>query len=128
MNTMDINRADVLAEVTAAFERYELALVGNDVTALDALFWDSPHTIRYGVGENLYGFAAIQAFRAARPAVGLARRILRTQITTYGDNAATTHIEFQRDGSPRIGRQTQTWLKTPGGWRVASAHVSLMGP
>ncbi len=122
----DINQPDVLAEVTAAFERYEAALVGNDVATLDALFWDSPHTIRYGVGENLYGFAAIHAFRAARPAVGLARQILRTQITTYGQSTATTHIEFQREGSTRVGRQTQTWIKTPEGWRVVSAHVSLM--
>lgn len=126
MDTMDINRAEVLAEVTAAFERYETALIGNDVATLDELFWDSAHTMRYGVGENLYGYAAIQAFRAARPAAGLSRRILRTQITTYGDMAATTHVEFLREGSARIGRQTQTWLKTPEGWRVVSAHVSLM--
>ena len=122
----DINQPDVLAEVTAAFERYEAALVGNDVATLDALFWDSPHTIRYGVGENLYGFAAIHAFRAVRPAVGLARQVLRTQITTYGQGTAATHIEFQREGSTRVGRQTQTWIKTPEGWRVVSAHVSLM--
>jgi len=122
----EINRPDVLAEVTAAFERYERALVGNDIEVLDELFWDSPHTLRYGAGENLYGIAAIRAFRSARPPVGLARDVLRTQITTYGDACATTHIEFRRTGSERIGRQTQTWVRLPEGWRVVSAHVSLM--
>lgn len=123
---MDINRPDVLAEVTAAFAHYEAALVGNDVAALDALFWDSPHTLRYGVGENLYGIDAIRDYRNARPATGLARTTLRTQITTYGDSFAATHIEFERAGNERIGRQTQTWVKLPQGWRVVSAHVSLM--
>ena len=123
---MEINRPDVLAQVTAAFARYEAALVANDVATLDELFWDSPHTLRYGAGENLYGFDAIKAFRAARQATGLARAILRTQITTYGDAFATTHVEFQRVGSERIGRQTQAWVKLPQGWRVVSAHVSLM--
>jgi len=124
---MEINRPDVLAALAAAFERYERALVGNDVAVLDELFWDSPHTLRYGVGENLYGIEAIRAFRAARPATGLARSVLRTQLTTYGEDFATTHIEFQRDGGTRPGRQTQTWMRTPDGWRVVSAHVSLMG-
>ncbi|NKI93750.1 oxalurate catabolism protein HpxZ [Rhizobacter sp. SG703] len=124
---MEINRPDVLAALTAAFERYERALVGNDVAVLDELFWDSPHTLRYGVGENLYGIEAIRAFRTARPATGLARSVLRTQLTTYGEDFATTHIEFQRDGGTRPGRQTQTWMRTPAGWRVVSAHVSLLG-
>jgi ketosteroid isomerase-like protein len=123
---MQINRPDVHAEVTAVFTRYEEALVSNDVATLDELFWDSPHTLRYGVGENLYGYEAIRAFRAARPAAGLSREILRTQITTYGDSFATTHIEFRRSGSERTGRQTQTWMKTADGWRVVSAHVSLL--
>jgi hypothetical protein len=124
---MQINLPHILEEVTAAFDRYETALVTNDVATLDELFWNSPHTLRYGVAENLYGYDAIQAFRAARPATGLARDILRTQITTYGNDFATAHVEFQRHGSTRIGRQTQTWLRTPEGWRVVSAHVSLMG-
>jgi hypothetical protein len=123
---MDINRPDVLAEVTAAFNRYEDALVNNRVAVLDELFWNSPHTLRYGVGENLYGFEAIQAFRAARPATGLARSLLRTQITTYGDSFATANVEFQRVGTAKPGRQSQTWLKTPEGWRVVAAHVSLL--
>jgi len=124
---MEINRPDVLAALTEAFERYERALVGNDVAVLDELFWDSPHTLRYGVGENLYGIEAIRAFRSARPATGLARSVLRTQLTTYGEDFATTHIEFQREGGTRPGRQTQTWMRTPAGWRVVSAHVSLLG-
>ncbi|MEN4918292.1 oxalurate catabolism protein HpxZ [Achromobacter spanius] len=123
---MEINLPDVVAEVTAAFERYETALVSNDVDVLDTLFWNSPHTLRYGAGENLYGYDAIREFRAARSPQGLARRVLRTAITTYGTDFATTNIEFQRDGSDRIGRQSQTWMRTPQGWRVVSAHVSLM--
>jgi hypothetical protein len=123
---MDINLPAVVAEVTVAFARYEAALVNNQVDVLDELFWDSPHTLRYGAGENLYGYDAIRAFRAGRSPQGLARRVLRTAITTYGHDFATTNIEFQHDGSDRIGRQSQTWMRTPQGWRVVSAHVSLM--
>jgi len=123
---MEINLPEVLAEVQMQFARYEKALTGNDVAELDALFWNSPHTLRYGVGENLYGFDAIAAFRAARPSVGLAREVLRTAITTFGRDFATTNIEFRRAGSARIGRQSQSWVRTPEGWRVVAAHVSLL--
>jgi hypothetical protein len=121
-----INRPEVLAEVTAAFERYEAALVSNDVAVLDELFWNSPHTLRFGATENLYGYEAIRAFRAARPSVGLARTLSHTVITTYGQDFATANTEFLRTGSERTGRQSQTWLRTPEGWRVVSAHVSLL--
>ena len=124
---MDINHPETVAEVTAAFARYEAALISNDVTVLDELFWNSPHTLRYGVGENLYGFAEIQAFRAGRPAQGLARDVLRTVITTYGRDMATANIEFQRVGGTKTGRQSQTWVRMPEGWRVVAAHVSLLG-
>jgi hypothetical protein len=124
--SLEINLPDVLAEVTHAFERYEKALVSNDVDVLDELFFNSPHTIRYGAGENLYGYAQIQAFRAARPAQGLARALSHTHITTYGKDFATANTEFRRDSTPRVGRQSQTWVRTPEGWRVVSAHVSLM--
>jgi hypothetical protein len=123
---MDINLPDVVAEVTAVFERYEKALVGNDVAVLDELFWASPHTLRYGVAENLYGYDAICAFRAARPAQGLERSLLKTVITTYGRDFATANVEFQRSNSANSGRQSQTWMRTPQGWRVVSAHVSLL--
>lgn len=125
-NLMTINLPDVLAEVTAAFARYENALVSNDVVVLDELFWDSPYTLRYGVGENLYGAEAIKAFRAGRPAQGLARTVLRTVITTFGNDFATAHIEFQRVGGNKLGRQSQTWVRMPEGWRVVAAHVSLL--
>ena len=123
---MNINLPEVLAEVTAAFARYEAALTSNDVVVLDELFWNSPQTLRYGATENLYGFDAIQAFRAGRPAQGLMRVVLKTVITTYGNDFATANIEFQRAGSTRAGRQSQTWLRTPDGWRVVAAHVSLL--
>jgi hypothetical protein len=125
---MEINLPDVLAEVAAQFARYEAALTGNDVAVLDELFWNSPHTLRYGVGENLYGHDAIARFRSARPAQGLAREVLRTVITTYGRDFATASIEFRRAGSERTGRQSQTWMRTPDGWRVVAAHVSLLAP
>jgi len=123
---MQINLPHVLAEMEAAFARYEDALVNNKVDVLDELFWNSPHTLRYGIGENLYGFEAIQAFRASRPSQGLQRTCLNTVITTYGEDFATANTEFQRDGVARSGRQSQTWMRTPKGWRVVAAHVSLI--
>jgi hypothetical protein len=123
---MDINLPGVLAEVTTQFNRYEQALISNDVAVLDELFWDSPHTLRYGAGENLYSYEAICEFRASRPAQGLSRTVLRTVITTYGHDFATANIEFHRTGSDKTGRQSQTWLRTPAGWRVVTAHVSLL--
>ncbi len=123
---MDINLPDVLAEVERCSDRYEQALVSNDVLTLDELFWNSPHTLRYGVTENLYGYDEICAFRAARPSQGLQRTVLKTVITTYGRDAATVNIEFQRTGNAHTGRQSQTWLRTEQGWRVVAAHVSLL--
>ena len=122
----DINRPEVLAEVNAAFDAYEKALVGNDVAVLDELFWNSPLTLRYGAGENLYGYQAIQAFRQARPSAGLARTVTARQVTSFGRDMAVANIEFRREGSDRVGRQSQTWVRMPEGWRVVSAHVSLM--
>jgi hypothetical protein len=123
---MQINLPHVLAEMEVAFARYEDALVNNKVDVLDELFWNSPHTLRYGIGENLYGFEAIQAFRASRPSQGLQRTCMNTVITTYGEDFATANTEFQRDGVARSGRQSQTWMRTPEGWRVVAAHVSLL--
>ncbi len=122
---MIINQPDVLSEVTAVFARYEKALVNNDVRELDLLFWDSDSTVRYGTAENLYGFSEIAAFRAARPSAGLNRDIVRSVITSFGEHFATTSIEFKRPGIH--GRQSQTWVRFPNGWRVVAAHVSLMG-
>ena len=123
---MKINQAQVLAEVQAAFARYEAALTSNDVAVLDELFWHSTHVLRYGGGENLYGYDEIQAFRASRPAVGLARTVTRTSITTFGDDMATANIEFTRAGYDKIGRQSQTWVRMPEGWRIVAAHVSAI--
>ena len=124
---MDINLPEVHAEVEAAFAAYETALVSNDVETLQRLFWRSEHTIRYGSAENLYGSDEISAFRQARPPIGLARRISRTVITTYGREFATASTLFERDTVPgKVGRQMQTWVKMPEGWRVVAAHVSLI--
>ncbi|KTT17020.1 hypothetical protein NS331_17715 [Pseudacidovorax intermedius] len=123
----EINLPDVLAEVNAVFDDYERALTTNDVPVLDRLFWDSEHTLRYGATENLYGFAAIQAFRQGRPANNLEREITARAITTFGRDFAVANVEFCRTGSPRIGRQSQTWVRLPEGWKVVAAHVSLMG-
>jgi len=123
----EINLPDVLAEVNAVFDEYERALTTNDVPVLDQLFWDSEHTLRYGATENLYGFAAIQAFRQGRPANNLEREITARSVTTFGHDFAVANVEFRRTGSTRIGRQSQTWVRLPEGWKVVAAHVSLMG-
>jgi hypothetical protein len=124
---MEIDLPEVVAEVRAAFDRYEQALVANDVAALDAMFHDDPRTIRYGGGENLYGYKEIEAFRAARSPVGLARALSRTVITTYGRDSAVASTLFRRPSTPgKIGRQMQTWVRFPHGWRVVAAHVSLI--
>lgn len=124
---MDIDLPEVVAEVRAAFERYERALVANDVAELDALFWDDTRTLRYGGGENLYGIAAIRAFRAARSPTGLERTLDGTVITTYGRDIAVASTLFRRETAPgRVGRQMQTWMRTPEGWKVVAAHVSVI--
>ena len=124
---MDINIPDVLAEVTAAWERYNRAVNANDVAIMNELFWDAPLTVRYGAGENLYGHAEIAAFRGARLPVGLARTISRTVISTYGRDFATASTLFHRVTVPgKVGRQMQTWVRFGDGWHVVAAHVSLI--
>jgi Protein of unknown function (DUF3225) len=124
---MDIDLPDVLAEVTAQFARYEKALVTNDVAVLDELFRNDPRTLRYGIGENLYGYDEISSFRAARSPAGLMRKTARTVITTYGRDTAVASTLFYRDSAPgRVGRQMQTWIRFPEGWRIVAAHVSII--
>ncbi len=123
---MIINDPPTLTAVTAAFARYERALMENDLALLDELFWNSNFTLRYGVGENLYGYAAIQEFRRQR-AGGSPRRGLRnTVIATYGTEFGTANTEFLRAGSSSIGRQSQSWVRMPEGWRIVAAHVSML--
>jgi hypothetical protein len=124
---MDIDLPEIVAEVSAAFECYERALVGNDVETLDALFRDDPRTIRYGATENLYGYDEIKRFRAGRSPAGLMRTLSNTVITTYGRDYAVASTLFYRDNAPgKIGRQTQTWVRCPEGWRVVVGHVSVI--
>jgi hypothetical protein len=124
---MEIDLPEVVAEVRAAFERYEQALVANDVTGLDAMFHDDARTIRYGGAENLYGYREIAAFRAARSPLGLARTLSRTVITAYGRDHAVASTLFHRNSmSGKVGRQMQTWVRFPEGWRVVAAHVSVI--
>ena len=124
---MDIDLPDVIAEVREAFDRYNAALIANDVAVLDGTFRDDPRTIRYGAAENLYGFAEIAAFRAARPSVGLDRTLSRTVISTYGRDAAVASTLFERANAPgKVGRQMQTWIRFPDGWHVVAAHVSVI--
>jgi hypothetical protein len=124
---MEIDLPEVVAEVRAAFDRYEKALVSNDVATLDAIFHDDPRTIRYGGTENLYGFAEIMAFRAARSPAGLARTLSKTVITAYGRDFAVASTLYDRPSFPgKIGRQMQTWVRFPEGWRVVAAHVSMI--
>ncbi len=123
---LEINKQEILAEVTAAFRRYEQALVSNDIAVLNELFWDSSHTVRYGVGENLYGHGSIAGFRAARSPLGLARELRNTSIVSFGDDFAVANTEFLRNGGE--GRQSQSWARMPQGWRIVAAHVSWLKP
>ena len=124
---MEIDLPEVVAEVTAAFERYEKALVSNDVAGLDSIFRNDPRVIRYGGGENLYGYQEIAAFRAARSPAGLARTLSKTVITTYGRDFAVASTLFHRASMRgKVGRQMQTWMRCPEGWRVVAAHVSVI--
>lgn len=124
---MEVDNAEVVAEVSAAFERYETALVANDVATLSALFRNDPRTLRYGLAENLYGHSEIQVFRAARSPAGLERSRTRTVITTYARNFAVASTLFRRETLPgKIGRQMQTWVRFPDGWFIVAAHVSII--
>ncbi|MEV0748239.1 oxalurate catabolism protein HpxZ [Streptomyces sp. NPDC050273] len=123
-----IDRPEIVAEVRALADAYEAALTGNDVPALDGFFRDAPETVRIGAGEELFGAAEIAEFRRRRPATGLRRTRIRTEVTTYGHDTAVTTTLFVRDGEPGVGRQTQTWLRLPQGWRVVAAHVSQRPP
>jgi hypothetical protein len=122
---MDINIPEVLEEVTRAFERYESALGSNDIATLNELFWANSLTIRYGIGEELYGHDAIAAYRNRRDPADLARTLTRIVITTFGRDFATANCEYRRVRSGQRGRQSQSWVRTPAGWRIVSAHVSM---
>ncbi|VEC00561.1 Protein of uncharacterised function (DUF3225) [Cedecea lapagei] len=127
MTRDNIDRPAILNEVTAAFYRYEQALISNDVAVLDELFWEDARTVRYGATENLYGIDQIRAFRNGRSPKGLDRQLSNTVITTYSDDLAVASTEFTREGSDKIGRQMQTWVRFSSGWKIVAAHVSLMG-
>lgn len=127
MMITEIDLPDVVAEVSEAFAGYEKALTTNDVAALDALFRRDSRTLRYGIGENLYGYEAIAAFRAARNPAGLMRDLAQTVVTTYGRDTAVASTLFYRSSAPgRVGRQMQTWMRFSEGWRIVAAHVSLI--
>jgi hypothetical protein len=123
---LEMDILEILAEVTAAFKRYEVALKTNDVEVLGELFKNAPYTLRFGMAENLYGFDEIEAFRKARPSDGLERTLQNTKIITFGENMGIATTEFRRAAEDRIGRQSQTWVRQPEGWRIVSAHVSWM--
>ena len=123
---MDINIPSAVAQLTAAFEAYELAFIANDVATLTALFWDSDHVVRFGGGENLFGAAEIAAFRQGRGAADLDRDLARTVITTFGDDFGTASTLFRRRSTGKTGRQMQTWVRLDGHWRIVAAHVSML--
>ncbi len=125
--SIEINLPEIVAEVSAQFDRYEAALVSNDLETLNSQFWASPNTLRYGMGEILLSYQEISQFRAARSPVGLARTRRNPRITTFGRDFAVANTEFLRDSAPgKVGRQSQTWVRLPEGWRIVSAHVSLI--
>ena len=124
---MIVDDPETLAEMRANFEAYERALVGNDVAALDGFFVASDRAVRFGATENLFGIEAIRAFRAARSPVGLGRALERTQITTYGRDLGIAATLFRRANAPgKVGRQMQTWVRFPQGWRIVAAHISVI--
>jgi ketosteroid isomerase-like protein len=123
---MIVNDPVALTEVEAAVADYERALMANDLEALDALFWQSPATVRYGPGQNLHGIEAIKAFRIARPGGSPQRTVTKVIVTTFGADFATANVEFQREGATKPGRQSQTWVRMPDGWRVVAAHISML--
>jgi hypothetical protein len=124
---LDINRPEIVAEVRAVFLRYEAALQANDIPTLEEIFWNAPETTRYGVGENLHGWRAISEFRRSGKLGRFTRTLINTVITTYGHDFATANTEYQRDGEAGPGRETKTLVRTPEGWRIVSAHASLLG-
>jgi hypothetical protein len=125
--TSQVNQPDALAELTAAFEAYERALVGNDIAALNRMFWESPLTLRYGTREHelLYSHAEIAEFRLKRGAVDQRRALRKTRIVTFGNDFGVANTEFMPAGSDKVGRQSQTWMRTADGWKIVSAHVSF---
>jgi len=125
---MQINDPETIAELAAIYPQYEAALVTNDIETMGRLFWASPYVVRFGVTENLHGIEEIEAFRAARSPVNLARKITRLDITTFGKNFGCVHLELERQMGDKVirGRQSQAWVRLPEGWRVVSAHVSLL--
>jgi hypothetical protein len=125
---MEINRPDVLAEVTAKFLEYERAINTNDIVVLDSTFLDSAQTVRFGMTEELWSYDEIKAFRRTPNTAGTPRELLRYAITTYGDNLAVANATFRRAGVDKVGRQSQTWVKFDAGWKVVAAHVSLVDP
>jgi hypothetical protein len=125
---VEVNLPDVLAELSAAFEAYERALQSNDIEGLNELFWDSPLTLRYGVKELLYSHADIARFRRERGPVDQRRSLRNTRITTFGRDFGVANTEYLPSGSNRVGRQSQTWVRTDQGWRIVSAHVSFLAP
>jgi len=124
VNAPEIDLPDVVAEVSAEFRTYETALMANDVETLNALFWDNPATVRFGVKEELYGWAAVADYRRSRPPAA-PRQLLRTRITTFGRDTAVAVTEYLEEGARQVGRQTQTWVRMDVGWRIVNAHVSL---
>jgi hypothetical protein len=131
MNDATLNRPEIVAEVIALFEAYEQALIDKDIAVLDATFWNSPHTIRYALRENGYGFDEIHAARVNAPLLpgGSKERRIRLEVLTIGADLATVNLEFKMRGQDKIGRQSQTWVRFPdAGWKVVSAHVSVMVP
>lgn len=123
---LPVNLPDVIAEVTILCDAYEVALMANDLDTLDALFWSASETLRYGIAENLYGIEEIRAYRVGRTGGSPQRDVLRSVITTHGTDVATCNLEFIRPATGTRGRQSQTWIRTVDGWKIAAAHVSLI--
>jgi hypothetical protein len=128
INPNEVNLPEVVSELQELYPRYEKALVANDVDTLIAMFWSSPYVMRFGMAENLYGWEELESFRKGRPAANLARAVKRLDIVTFGRDFASVTLEFHREtaNGPVSGRQSQVWVRFPQGWRIVSAHLSLL--
>jgi hypothetical protein len=122
--SMELNRPEIVAQVQAEFDRYELALRSHDVALLNAFFLDHPATIRYGVSEHCYGIEGVREYRMATAPLPPGRKLHRTIITTFGTEAASVATEFTSHDARLFGRQSQTWVFTSAGWKIVAAHVS----
>jgi hypothetical protein len=122
----DINHSEIVQEVTRVFLDYEGALMRNDVQALNEFFWDHGAVTRYGIADKQLGHSALVAYRKTVPPPDFKRSLHDVRITAFGPDVAVAMCEFKRTDTTLHGFQTQTWVRMARGWKIVSAHVSMV--